>query len=116
MTTHVTPDVLDEMVQIIIEEVDPEKIVLFGSRSRGDETLHSDVDLLVIVREPFGPERSRRLTTARILKRMIPLPVSKDILLYSAEEAEQGAQDVLRDALDEGRVLYERAEKGSNNS
>lgn len=46
--------VLQEMVNVIIAEVDPEQIILFGSRARGEARPDSDVDLLVIEREPFG--------------------------------------------------------------
>ncbi len=54
----VTDELLDEMVRAIVEEVDPEQVILFGSRARGDTHEHSDVDLIVIEAEPFGPERS----------------------------------------------------------
>ena len=43
----VTDGLLGEMVQAIVDEVDPEQVILFGSRARGDEREDSDVDLLV---------------------------------------------------------------------
>jgi predicted nucleotidyltransferase len=39
---------MDEIVRRIVSVVQPEKIVLFGSRARGDARPSSDLDLLVI--------------------------------------------------------------------
>ncbi|MFZ4703922.1 MAG: nucleotidyltransferase domain-containing protein [Candidatus Methylumidiphilus sp.] len=47
------------MVDIIVREADPEQIILFGSRARGDARPDSDVDLLIIESEPFSVQRSR---------------------------------------------------------
>ena len=46
---HPVPDRLRRMVDVIVNEVDPSQIVLFGSQVRGDATDASDVDLLVVV-------------------------------------------------------------------
>jgi len=53
------PELLRRMVDIIVRDADPEAIIMFGSRTRGDARPDSDVDLLVIEREPFGPGRRR---------------------------------------------------------
>ena len=46
--------VLERMVETIVAEVDPERIILFGSRVRGDANADSDVDLMVVEEGPFG--------------------------------------------------------------
>ena len=51
----ITDALLGEMVRAIVDEVDPEQVILFGSRARGDERESSDVDLIVLEAEPFGP-------------------------------------------------------------
>ena len=56
---EVTDEVLADMVQAIVREVDPERVYLFGSRARGEARQDSDVDLLIVVSEPFCPEHSR---------------------------------------------------------
>ena len=40
--------VLRCIVEVIVREIDPDRIVLFGSRARGDYTEGSDYDLLVL--------------------------------------------------------------------
>ena len=62
----VTDALLDRMVQAIVDEVDPEQVILFGSRGRGDGRENSDVDLIVVEAEPFGPGRSRHKELVRL--------------------------------------------------
>ena len=107
----VTDALLDQMVQAIVAEVDPEQVILFGSRARGDAREDSDVDLVVVEAEPFGKTRSRRLEAVRLWKSLSGFIVPKDILVYSRDEVEywrDSLNHVLARALREGRVLYER--------
>ena len=60
ITSPVSEDLLAQMAQVIVREVKPERIILFGSHARGEARPDSDVDLLVIEREDFGKQRSRR--------------------------------------------------------
>ena len=52
--TPVTAAFLDQMVQAIVDEVDPEQVILFGSRARGDNREDSDVDLTAAARWSAG--------------------------------------------------------------
>jgi len=98
---------LAEAVRRVVEEVDPLRIVLFGSRARGDASPGSDIDLLVVL------EKSRvdRDTTVRIRRRLADMPFSKDVVVTTDERVDRyGALvgTILRPALREGRSLYER--------
>ena len=107
----VTDELLDDMVRAIVAEVDPERVILFGSRARGEAHDRSDVDLIVIEARPFGPERSRVREESRLYKATSPFRVNKDILVFTLAEADywrDSLNHVLARALREGRVLYER--------
>jgi uncharacterized protein len=100
------------MVQAIVEEVEPRRIYLFGSYARGDQTADSDVDLLIIEDERFGPERSRWSELKRIRKALRPFRIPKDVLVYSQDEFEKwetSVNHVIAHALREGKLLYERS-------
>lgn len=74
--------------------------LLFGSGARGDDTPHSDLDLLVEMRDP-ALERVADLSTRLedlLGRRVDVLPI---------EEAE-GSPTLLADAVAEGRVLVDR--------
>ena len=107
----VTDELLDRMVRAIVEAVDPEQVIQFGSRARGDARESSDVDLVVVESEPFGKTRSRRLEAARVYEALADFDTLTDVLLYSRDEVRRrrnSANHVLADALREGRVLYGR--------
>jgi predicted nucleotidyltransferase len=104
----VSDKLINDMKDAIVREVDPEKIILFGSWALGQANEQSDVDLLVIEREPFGPHRSRRLEAARIWRCLSTFRVPKDILVYSSYELDQTPR-VVTIALSQGKVLYESA-------
>ena len=104
--------VLQRMTAAIVEAADPEQVILFGSRARGDAGPDSDVDLVVIETEPFGPGRNRRAESTRLSRALAEFRVPKDILVYSHDEAEywrDSLNNVLARALREGKVLYERS-------
>lgn len=102
---------LEHLTEKLVEAAEPRRIILFGSYARGEAAPQSDLDLLVIEDEPFGPGRSRRKEAARLSRLLADLPIPQDILLYSADEVEKwrGARNhVVARALREGKVLYER--------
>jgi len=104
-------ELFQAMVDIIVLEVDPEQIILFGSRARGDARPDSDVDLIVVESKPFSVQRSRIKETARLAMALADVEVSKDLLLYSRDEFEarkDSLNHVVGRAFREGRVLYER--------
>lgn len=103
--------IVQAMVDIIVREANPEAIILFGSRARGDAGPDSDVDLLVVEAEPFSPQRSRRAETTRLYRLLRDMPLAKDLLLYSKAEFEfwkTSLNHVVGRAHREGRVLHER--------
>ena len=57
---QVTPQKVQAAVQRIVEISRPRKVILFGSYVRDDMHRHSDLDVLVVTKEPV--ENPRGLT------------------------------------------------------
>lgn len=102
---------LRRMTAALVEAADPEQVILFGSHARGEAGPDSDIDLIVVEAEPFGPERDRFAEALRLWRTLDAFRVAADVLVYSRDEVEywrDSLNHVLARALREGRVLYER--------
>ncbi len=109
---QITENILNEIVQCLVRTVDPEEVILFGSRACGKDYSDSDLDLVVIQREPFGPNHSRRKELLNIRRALSSFRIPKDILLFSVDEAmnyRQSRHHILAHATREGRRLYARS-------
>lgn len=98
---------VDEMVRRIVERFQPEKVILFGSRARGDADPDSDVDLLVVM--PFDGRRLDRIVEIRLA--LAHMGIAKDVFLVTPEEFEADKDlvgSLVYPAAHEGRVLHER--------
>ena len=99
--------VLGDMVEIIARGWDPLQIVLFGSRARGDDHEHSDVDLLVVLDE--CDDRSGARDDIREALRPVQFPT--DIVVTTPTLLVKRAclvGAVERQAVIDGRILYVR--------
>lgn len=104
---QVTAEIVLNMVDRIVEQFRPTRILLFGSQARGDANESSDVDLLVVMENV--PDKHRIAVDIRRLLR--DMPVGKDIVVTTPDEiARRGHMvgTVIRAALREGIVVYER--------
>jgi uncharacterized protein len=100
-------DWIPVMTQRIVEQFQPVRIILFGSFARGDARPDSDVDLLVVL--PRVADKHEMMVD--IMDSLADLPVSKDVLVTTPDEIERRGHivgPVLRPALREGKVVYER--------
>ncbi len=98
---------IQAVVDRIAEAYDPECVVLFGSYARGTATSDSDVDLLVIL--PF--EGKSFWKSLEITNRVNP-PFAVDVLARRPDDTQRRyaqGDPLIREALDQGRVLYERS-------
>jgi len=100
-------NLIDDIVRRIVETAQPDKIILFGSRARGDARPDSDFDVLVI-KESSEP-RYRRSVPLYVA--LADLPAEVEVMVYTPEEIDewrQVSQAFVTTAVREGTTIYER--------
>lgn len=93
------------LVDRIVLEFNPDKIILFGSYSSGEPSPDSDVDLLVVM-----PHKGKNWRLAAEIRRRVRPEFPIDLLVRSPEEMQRRADDgdpFLSDIMNTGEVLYE---------
>ena len=96
------------MVDRIVGQFEPSRVVLFGSWARGTAIEGSDLDLLVVMNQVADKRRA----AIEMRRSLGDLPVSKDIVVATHDEiASRGhvVGTVLHAALRDGKVVYEAA-------
>ena len=93
---------LEQAVQKVVKEYQPEKIILFGSRARGEERPESDYDFIIV-----------KKTDQRWVRRALDIPdigLKADFFVYTPEEFEKMKDSSLFmiSALKNSAVLYEK--------
>lgn len=92
---------------VALLSVDPtvQRVILFGSYARGRADLRTDLDLVVVQ----SSDQDFLTRMAELHRRIGPLPVDADILVYTPQEWEQ-MQDTPfgHRVAQEGKVLYEK--------
>jgi predicted nucleotidyltransferase len=84
----------------------PRKVIIFGSRARGNSSGESDHDVL-IVKETSTRRMLRREEAMRGIRQTIPL----DLLILTPDELEfleREGSPFIREILDTGVVVYEQ--------
>jgi uncharacterized protein len=97
---------LEEILIRLDAEFHPAKVYLFGSRARRDENIHSDYDIMVVLKES-KLTRIERLQKAREVLWSTHLAV--DVLVYTESEVEElkaNPYSVVAAALEEGQIIY----------
>ena len=107
-------DMLARVTASIVESIDPEKIVLFGSAARGEMNERSDIDLLVITKTG-----DRRAAAAKARAGLPRRRRGADIVVVTEDDVERNRWKpyfVIEPALREGRVLMKRTERTPEDS
>jgi len=92
----------------VVEQFDPDQVILFGSYAYGTPTPDSDVDLLVVM--PAHDQFSQAVRIAEAIERGFPL----DVLVRTPRVLEQRLRWgdwFLREIVTRGKVLYEKADR-----
>jgi len=97
---------IKQMVDRIVRDFAPQKIILFGSYARGEVGPDSDVDLLVVMKV----SGSKRKKAIEIDLALAEINIPKDVIVVTPEEVERYRDitgTIIYPALREGEVLYE---------
>jgi predicted nucleotidyltransferase len=103
METHST--IIDELVQRIVEEVHPLRIILFGSAATGEVGTNSDIDLLIVMPEGVHRRRIAQFLYQKITRLGVPF----DILVATPDDLQKHKDKIgliYRTILQEGREVY----------
>ena len=99
--------IVNALVERIVARFQSARILLFGSRARGADNRWSDVDLIVVMDEV----EDKRRAAVEMGRALGDLTISKGIVVTTPAEIAGRVHvvgSVLRAALREGKVVYER--------
>ena len=99
-------NILAEIIQKVVEEAVPDKIILFGSRVKGEQTEKSDYDICVLKK---GVLHKRKLAQRIYLALDINAPV--DVIVETPErfnELKDNPFLIYHDIAKYGRVMHEK--------
>ena len=97
-----------EMVQRIVDTVHPLKVILFGSRARGQFRSRSDYDFLVV--SESNQPRYRR--SVPLYMALADVPAEVEVMVYTPGEIEEWSavpRAFVTTAMREGKVLFDRS-------
>jgi uncharacterized protein len=98
-------ELIADATKIIVEKANPKRIILFGSRARGEAQADSDLDLLIIV-----PDGTSSIDARRAIGRALISPeTSYDLIVYT--ESEYGRMklegwSIFEEIDRDGKVIY----------
>jgi len=105
---HSVADKLEPYLQVLVENIHPEKIILFGSYAHGEPRLDSDFDLLII-RRGITSEKQSNLEIRDAFDLVPGVPPSFTILSKTPERVAErltARSPFYEDILSKGLVVY----------
>ena len=95
--TGLSSELLQQIVGVLLRHADPKKIILYGSRARGDYSAKSDIDIAI---EPGDGKSFFRNVVDDEIRTLLKIEI------ISLDEA---PEHLRRQMDEEGIVLYEKA-------
>ncbi len=99
---------LQKLLDKLLQNLTPEKVVVFGSYAAGTATPQSDIDLLVVWDSDLPRDQRQEAISQALRPRKTPV----DILAYTPDEVKQCLaipHSFLQHIFETGKVVYERA-------
>ena len=97
---------LQDVTRRIVEIASPQRIVLFGSATKGTMTPDSDLDILVIMRGPVH----RRHLAQKIQRNLHGVALPVDVVVVTEDDIQNSSNSgfsIIRPALKDGEVVYD---------
>lgn len=95
---------LNKIVTFLSSKPEVERVILFGSYASGRRDLFTDLDLLVVMNSHLD-----FVNRTASLQQELDVGVDLDLLVYTPHEfAQRKHQGMIRQALQNGKVLYEK--------
>ncbi|MBC8120721.1 MAG: nucleotidyltransferase domain-containing protein [Gemmatimonadaceae bacterium] len=95
--------VLNNLVQVLAARPEVRRVLLFGSRARGDASERSDIDLAI-----EAPDATSR----QWLEIVAMVEDTDTLLLFDLVRLEEASEAFKARILFEGKILYERSQSG----
>ena len=96
---------LRALIEKIVAIVHPEKIILFGSASRGEKQAESDLDIMIVM--PEGTHR--RHTAQKLYRQIVGIDLPYEIIVATPGDLEKHKDNlglIYHTVLTEGKLLY----------
>lgn len=106
----VTQQQIDEIVRILVNECQPEKIILFGSYAQGTANEDSDLDLAIVKKTDLPPHKRSTEFRKALRSEGRRWLFGMDILVYTPEEIEayrSSPYSFVHEIFSTGKTLYE---------
>ncbi len=101
-------ETIDRITDVLVRSAQPKRIILFGSRARGDARKDSDLDIMVVEERPAN----RFAEMVRLNRLLRPFGLAIDLLVVSEEKFQYWRDtpgNVYFEAASDGLTLYEAA-------
>lgn len=115
---EVTSEVIHIVCKRLINNINPTKIVLFGSQVKSNPKKDSDIDLLIIIDSKNPVAKLKRRDRFSQIVRLFPHKgFGMDVIVLTENEVQrivdenEGEWDLILEILKEGKTIYEQNSK-----
>ena len=101
----ISQEKINEAINRIVKNINPEKIILFGSYAQGNPSEDSDLDILII-KEMRMPRYKR---SREVKKHLRGLKIPIDVIVYTRKEIKEWEETktaFISQTIKQGKVLY----------
>jgi predicted nucleotidyltransferase len=99
--------VLDQIITLVTSKTSPERIVLFGSYARGDNTKNSDIDILIIIKDLVNERKITGSLYKALLEGNISIPVDFLAIDYDKYNTVKNKTGYIYKTIEkEGKIIY----------